>query len=225
MRVFSIGTRSIWASPSLRHLQRTARTIAVRENPFHRFDQPSMSGGPAVLNNGRVVGVNVATAGNQVSFLVPANMCAICWPRAWRQAADPAAAQARLRDQLIANQAAYMTQIMSAPFMTSQLGQYQVPGRLAGFMKCWGDSQQLPENRLTKPCKSVRRKMTCMYPAPRPPASCTFSINGWPESNSTASVFSTCIKRNSTPLSRPESDARGCHQIQLPHRFRQKQWR
>ena len=33
---------------------------------------PGMSGGPTVDRNGNVIGVNVATAGNQVSFLVPA---------------------------------------------------------------------------------------------------------------------------------------------------------
>ena len=31
-----------------------------------------MSGGPAILASGEVAGVNVATAGNAVSFLVPA---------------------------------------------------------------------------------------------------------------------------------------------------------
>ena len=34
---------------------------------------PGMSGGPAVNAQGQVVGVNVATAGSQLSFLVPAN--------------------------------------------------------------------------------------------------------------------------------------------------------
>ena len=33
---------------------------------------PGMSGGPAIARDGRVVGVNVSTAGNEVSFLVPA---------------------------------------------------------------------------------------------------------------------------------------------------------
>ena len=32
---------------------------------------PGMSGGPAFNNKGEVIGVNVATAGNQVSFLIP----------------------------------------------------------------------------------------------------------------------------------------------------------
>jgi Trypsin-like peptidase domain len=33
---------------------------------------PGMSGGPTMLGDGRVVGVNVATSGNQLSYLVPA---------------------------------------------------------------------------------------------------------------------------------------------------------
>src|SRR5919109_1367383 len=32
---------------------------------------PGMSGGPTISHEGRVVGINVATAGNQLSFLVP----------------------------------------------------------------------------------------------------------------------------------------------------------
>jgi S1-C subfamily serine protease len=38
---------------------------------------PGMSGGPAITSEGRVVGVNVATAGEQVSFLVPVKWAAL----------------------------------------------------------------------------------------------------------------------------------------------------
>ncbi|MBT9612775.1 MAG: trypsin-like peptidase domain-containing protein [Burkholderiales bacterium] len=149
MRVFSIGTPFDLGFTIVEGTYNGLLEQSLYEKiHFTGSINPGMSGGPAVLNNGRVVGVNVATAGNQVSFLVPAKYVRTLLSRAHgAKPLTPAEAQARLRDQLIANQAAYMTQIMNAPFMTSQLGQYQVPGRLAGFMKCWGDSQQLPENR------------------------------------------------------------------------------
>lgn len=159
MRVFSIGTPFDLGFTIVEGTYNGLLEQSLYEKiHFTGSINPGMSGGPAVLNNGRVVGVNVATAGNQVSFLVPAKYVRALLSRAHgAKPLTPADAQARLRDQLIANQAAYMTQIMSAPFMTSQLGHYQVPGRLAGFMKCWGDSQQLPENRFdqaTQECSS-----------------------------------------------------------------------
>ena len=43
-----------------------------------------VSGGPALDEQGRVIGINVARRvdGEQVSFLVPASFAARCWPRA-----------------------------------------------------------------------------------------------------------------------------------------------
>ncbi len=149
MRVFSIGTPFDLGFTIVEGTYNGLLEQSLYEKiHFTGSINPGMSGGPAVLSNGRVVGVNVATAGNQVSFLVPAKYVHSLIRRAHdAKPLTPAAAQLRLRDQLIANQAAYMNQIMGAPFTTSQLGQYQVPSRLAGFMKCWGDSQQSPENR------------------------------------------------------------------------------
>ena len=159
MRVFSIGTPFDLGFTIVEGTYNGLLEQSLYEKiHFTGSINPGMSGGPAVLNNGRVVGVNVATAGNQVSFLVPAKYVHALLSRARdAEPLTPEAAQARLRDQLIANQSAYMEKLMSAPFMTSQLGQYQVPGRLSGFLKCWGDSQQLPENlfdQATQECSS-----------------------------------------------------------------------
>ena len=109
---------------------------------------PGMSGGPTVLGNGQVVGVNVATAGNQVSFLVPAKFVQALLVRArGRPALTPKAALAQLRDQLNANQNTYMQHLIESPLTTTALGSYRVPGSLAGFMKCWGDSSADPTQR------------------------------------------------------------------------------
>ncbi|MCB1693293.1 MAG: trypsin-like peptidase domain-containing protein, partial [Pseudomonadales bacterium] len=44
---------------------------ATRRVHFTGSLNPGMSGGPAFSDDGQVIGVNVATAGNQMSFLVP----------------------------------------------------------------------------------------------------------------------------------------------------------
>ena len=102
---------------------------------------PGMSGGPAVNSAGRVVGVNVQTAGNQVSFLVPAKYV----QRLLKSAADstdaPQSFDARIRKQLLDNQAHYVNALLATPFPRLQLGPYSLPGRLGNQFKCWGDKE------------------------------------------------------------------------------------
>lgn len=119
---------------------------------------PGMSGGPALLPDGRVVGVNVATAGNQVSFLVPADyVLALLGRTRTLEPMDHDAAYARLRAGLLDNQARYMQRLLATPLATTTLGDYTVPGRIAPFMRCWGDSDRTRENvyeQITQQCSS-----------------------------------------------------------------------
>jgi hypothetical protein len=114
---------------------------------------PGMSGGPAITARGAVVGVNVSTAGNQVSFLVPVKYVQRLVAETTR--ADyrpPADFLALARAQLLANQEDYVARILAAPLERTQLGRWRLPGRLAGFFKCWGDS----ERRDDLPYETVR---------------------------------------------------------------------
>lgn len=119
---------------------------------------PGMSGGPALLADGRVVGVNVATAGNQVSFLVPARYVAELLARTPGIAPlEPGAAQALLQRDLVANQARYMERLLARPLPTVPLGDYRVPGLVAPFLRCWGDAERDPSNvfeQVTQQCSS-----------------------------------------------------------------------
>jgi len=142
MRLFSIGTPLDLGFTIVEGTYNGLLGASLYEKiHFTGSINPGMSGGPTVLANGRVVGVNVATAGNQVSFLVPAKFVQALLQRAHgRPALDPKAALAQLRDQLHANQNTYMQQLINTPLATTPLGNYQVPGKLAAFMKCWGDT-------------------------------------------------------------------------------------
>jgi hypothetical protein len=105
---------------------------------------PGMSGGPVVDRQGAVVGVNVATAGNQIGFLVPARHVAELLAR---RGGDPAVPLLeRLRTQLLDNQQRYFATLLAAPLPVEPFKDYRLPGKLAPFIKCWGDSRHEPDD-------------------------------------------------------------------------------
>lgn len=103
---------------------------------------PGMSGGPAINREGRVVGVNVATAGNQVSFLVPAKYVTALLDKETDDELSEMDFTAAARDQLLDNQASFVERLLSTPLEQVEMNNYVVPGRVATFLSCWGDTQQ-----------------------------------------------------------------------------------
>ena len=99
-----------------------------------------MSGGPAVDERGRVVGINVATSGNGVGFLVPAKFGVQLVEKASRQ--DAADMKENIRGQLVRNQARFMGTLLDGEMPVSPLGPYRMPDKIASFMHCWGDSDK-----------------------------------------------------------------------------------
>jgi serine protease Do len=104
---------------------------------------PGMSGGPTLHADGALVGVNVASAGNQVSFLVPVaavrDLLARVEAPVFRRSDDLAS---DLRTQLLDHQKRYIAELLAEPFETIRLGQFEAPSRLAPFFSCWGDAEQ-----------------------------------------------------------------------------------
>jgi hypothetical protein len=118
-----------------------------------------MSGGPVLDADGSVVGVNVATAGNQVSFLVPVAALRTLLDE-WRERDAPLDDfRARIREQLVANQRALVAAMLERPWPTEPLGEATVVGELRPFVKCWGDSSD--EDQLfrwvSSSCRSGRQ--------------------------------------------------------------------
>ena len=99
-----------------------------------------MSGGPTLNEQGQVVGINVATAGNQVSFLVPSG-------RLQQLAADYRTRGRAIDDisqhigsQLIADQQQKFSRLLAADWPLIELGEARVLEELPPFVKCWGGS-------------------------------------------------------------------------------------
>ena len=106
-----------------------------------------MSGGPALDNKGRVIGVNVATYGNQLSFLVPVEYLKELY-ESIKDKSGPASDvkwSQVIERQLSVNQASVINGIVSATWEMLPIGNVRVPGEMTDLFKCWGDSQDNKE--------------------------------------------------------------------------------
>ncbi|SMC29161.1 Trypsin-like peptidase domain-containing protein [Andreprevotia lacus DSM 23236] len=100
---------------------------------------PGMSGGPAVDENGHVVGVNVATAGNGVGFLVPVKyVAALLQQRNTAALTQSAPMLTLMRNQLLAEQQRIMADLLARPIITGEVGNYRTPKDWSEHFKCWG---------------------------------------------------------------------------------------
>lgn len=101
---------------------------------------PGMSGGPTLNRRGKVVGINVSTAGNQVSFLVPVSFLKILVGRLKVDSDTSPDFEQRIEQQLFDHQQTFFKQLVSAEWETTTLGPFRLPGTINDIFKCWGDS-------------------------------------------------------------------------------------
>lgn len=102
-----------------------------------------MSGGPALDQEGRVIGVNVARRvdGEQVSFLVPAAFAQALLERGRGAAPLVTPAHAVVTEQLLQHQAALTDRFIQQGWKTATHPRYRVPVPSDVFMRCWGSSE------------------------------------------------------------------------------------
>ena len=104
---------------------------------------PGMSGGPTVTEQGTVVGVNVSTAGDEVSFLVPADRVrALLGTSLAAGFTTPADLLAEAGRQITANQDVYLRGMFADTTKTINLGPFVVPTEPESFFKCWADANE-----------------------------------------------------------------------------------
>ncbi len=102
-----------------------------------------MSGGPALDEQGRVVGINVARRvdGEQVSFLVPASFAVALLARGRDTAPIKAAAYGIVTNQLMQHQQALTDRFVKQGWKAATHVRYRVPVPSDQFMRCWGSSE------------------------------------------------------------------------------------
>jgi len=103
---------------------------------------PGMSGGPTVNAAGEVVGINVSTAGSQLSFLVPVSKVYDLLP-----ASDlPLASEDyrhHIRKQIQNHQDNYFQILLNGDWQLETLGDHiEVPGEIGLDTNCWGNSNE-----------------------------------------------------------------------------------
>jgi hypothetical protein len=98
-----------------------------------------MSGGPTVDASGKVVGINVASAGNQLGFLVPAQALTALLER-YQQQGQPKDFKSQIEGQLLDSQQKMFSQILQADWQLKEFGPGKVPDEIVPFVRCWGES-------------------------------------------------------------------------------------
>ena len=119
---------------------------------------PGMSGGPAFNNQGEVIGVNVASAGNQVSFLIPVQRLQSLYSgTSLGQQRD---LKDTMRQQLVDNSTRMIEQMLDGNWQLLPLGRAQALDEITGFLRCWGDSKNQQEQSDSKPFWAQRSCQT-----------------------------------------------------------------
>jgi serine protease Do len=105
-----------------------------------------MSGGPALDQEGRVIGVNVSRqlGSDQVSFLVPSEFAAALLAQGRQAQPMKLPAWPVVSEQLMAHQTLLTERFMRQGWRTGTHPRYTVPVPVDRFVRCWGDSRASP---------------------------------------------------------------------------------
>ena len=112
---------------------------------------PGMSGGPTFNEDGKAIGINVATARNDISFIVPSRFLNDLIESSMivndRSSSDLKVEVAR---QLLAYEQGYIKEVLEQSWPSMQLRQMTVPGTISPTVRCWDNSSKLSTKSLFK---------------------------------------------------------------------------
>jgi hypothetical protein len=112
---------------------------------------PGMSGGPTFNEDGKAIGINVATARNNISFIVPSRFLNDLIESSMivndRSNSDLKVEVAR---QLLAYEQGYIKEVLEQSWPSMQLRQMTVPGTISPTVRCWDNSSKLSTKSLFK---------------------------------------------------------------------------
>jgi len=123
----------------------------------HRYDDrvlfsgslnSGMSGGPSLNSNGEIIGVNVATAGSQLSFLVPVGKVKNLLSRQRKVSSETF--EAEITKQVVAWQQPRIQELLDADWKSEQFLGRKLFGEIRKDFQCWGDTNEENQERTTE---------------------------------------------------------------------------
>ncbi len=106
---------------------------------------PGMSGGPTLDEFGNIIGINVATSGNDISFLVPAEYLQVVLDRLEQTSFKPVDDRfAHSSSQLRANSQKILNKLLRNDWSSTGIGDFEVPAELDKSIRCW-DASRTPK--------------------------------------------------------------------------------
>lgn len=99
---------------------------------------PGMSGGPAVNTEGEVIGINVAGAGNSVSFLVPVDNLARLIDASVSEPATLESMRSEVTGRIIEHQARMLDELLAGDWSLEAFGPLMIPREIRPWLSCSG---------------------------------------------------------------------------------------
>ncbi len=105
---------------------------------------PGMSGGPTFNEQGEAIGINVATARNAISFIVPSRFLNdLISQSAITAISEEDDLKAEVARQVLAYESRYIEQLLAADWPSLDLRQLKLPGIISPTVRCWDNSAKL----------------------------------------------------------------------------------
>ena len=99
-----------------------------------------MSGGPAMDAEGRIIGINVAKGGEQISFLVPVKELAVLLDRVMKN--DVASDfEKEIEISLLRDQSKFYSKLLDKDWEVTPFSELLLPKDISGSIKCWGHTK------------------------------------------------------------------------------------
>ncbi len=117
-----------------------------------------MSGGPTITDRGDVVGINVASSGDQIGFLVPVDKLANLLSTLDNETNNTQTHYELIRQQITDFSEQAIDELLQKDWPLEKLADTQVAGQISESLSCWGDSDNNEDSRLKTVSKGCSNK-------------------------------------------------------------------